>query len=56
MVEGLYELNQVSEPPQAKDALRRAIAILDNLARRFKPDAWAANMRTMLKTMLDKMP
>ncbi len=51
---GLFELSQVSEPSEAKSALRRAFDILDGLARQLPDNAMIANDRKALRGLLDK--
>jgi tetratricopeptide (TPR) repeat protein len=50
----LYELSLVSDPPEARDALLRAIQILDDMTQRGVKDADVGVARKFLQTELDK--
>lgn len=53
---GLYELSQISDPPEAKEALRRAVAILDDLKARDQLDPRFASWLAIFEEALRNLP
>ena len=53
---GLYELSLISDPPEAKAALRRAVAILDDLKARDQLDPRFASWLDIFEQALRKLP
>jgi len=56
LVVGLYELSQISDPPEAKGALQRAVAILDDLKASNPLDPRFASLGAVFEEALRKLP